>query len=111
MYKNSSNTFSQLKSLFVSLQEFETKSIKPKKSMGTRWLGHKVRGMTKLNDKFGVYATLIKNAIEDKKCASANRAVLQGKLNALKKGRCHSSKCLDFLDPVKTFHRKSSMTS
>ena len=62
---------------------FETKAIKPEKFTGTRWFDHKVRGMAKLNDKFRIYATQIKNSIEDRKCAAADRAVLQGKLNAL----------------------------
>ena len=42
-----------------------------------------MKGMAKLNDKFGIYATQIKNSIEDRKCAAADRAVLQGKLDAL----------------------------
>ena len=42
-----------------------------------------MRGMTKLNDKFGIYATQIKNSIEDRKCAATDRAGLQGKWNAI----------------------------
>ena len=48
MYKNSNKKLRQLKSLFESLQEiyeFETKAFKPEKSLGTRWLDHKVRGI------------------------------------------------------------------
>ena len=75
MYKNSSKKLSQLKSLFESLGEvydFESKSIKPEKSTGTRWLDHKVRAMTKMNDKFGVYAKQIQNAIEEKSSSTDN---------------------------------------
>ena len=84
-------------SLFESLQEiyeFETKAIKPEKSTGTRWLDHKVRGMEKLNDKFGIYATQIKNSIKDRKCSSR-------KVERVNAGRCRSSKC--------SFNRKNEM--
>ena len=62
LHKNSSNKLSQLKSLFDSrreVYEFESKSIKPAKSTGSRWLDHKARAMTKLNDKFGVYVNML----------------------------------------------------
>ena len=58
MYKNSSKKLSQLKTLF--------------KSMGTRWLDHKIKGMEKLTDKFGVYAAQIKNSIDARNCTAAD---------------------------------------
>ena len=77
MYKNSSKNLSQLKTLFKSLTEiyeYETKAIKPEKSTGTRWLDHKIKGMEKLTDKFGVYAAQIKNSIDARNCTAADRA-------------------------------------
>ena len=67
LFKKSSKKLSQLKSLLKDLEsvyDFESKSIKPEKSSGTRWLDHKIRAMKKLIDKFGVYAKQIECSIE-----------------------------------------------
>ena len=106
MYKNSSKKLSQLKTLFKSLTEiyeYETKAIKPEKSTGTRWLDHKIKGMEKLTDKFGVYAAQIKNSIDARNCTAADRAVLQGKLNALTQVSVilRSALLTDILEPAK----------
>ena len=115
MYKNSSKKLSQLKSLFESLGEvydFESKSIKPEKSIGTRWLDHKVRAMTKLNDKFGVYAKQIQSAIEEKS-SSTDNAILQGKLNALTTADVllRSAFLADILEPAKILSLVSQQES
>ena len=106
MYKNSSKKLSQLKTLFKSLTEiyeYETKAIKPEKSTGTRWLDHKIKGMEKLTDKFRVYAAQIKNSIDARNCTAADRAVLQGKLNALTQASVilRSALLTDILEPAK----------
>ena len=85
LFKKSSKKLSQLKSLFQSLEElydFDSKSIKPEKSTGTRWIDQKAKAMTKLNDKFGVHATQIENSIDQTPKASG-KATLRGKLNRL----------------------------
>ena len=77
---------SQLKSLLKDLEsvyDFESKSIKPEKSSGTRWLDHKIRAMKKLIDKFGVYAKQIECSIEQAG-KYKDKATLQGKLTAMK---------------------------
>ena len=106
MYKNSSKKLSQLKTLFKSLTEiyeYETKAIKLEKSTGTRWLDHKIKGMEKLTDKFGVYAAQIKNSIDARNCTAADRAVLQGMLNALTQASVilRSALLTDILEPAK----------
>ena len=100
----SSKKLSQLKSLFQSLEElydFDSKSIKPKKS-STRWIDHKAKAMTKLNDKFGVYAKQIENSIEQTPKAS-DKATLRGKLNRLTTADVllRSAFLTDILEPVK----------
>ena len=59
--------------------------------------------MARLNDKFGIYVTQIKNSIEDRKCAAADRVVLQGKLNALTQAGVvlRSVLLTDILEPAK----------
>ena len=86
LFKKSSKKLSQLKSLLTDLEsvyDFESKSIKPEKSSGTRWLDHKIRAMKKLIDKFGVYAKQIECSIEQA-AKSKDKATLQGKFTAMK---------------------------
>ena len=58
--------------------------------------------MTKLNDKFGVYAKQIQKAIEEK-CSSTDKAILQRKLKALTTADVllRSAFLTDILQPAK----------
>ena len=113
LFKKSSKKLSQLKSRFQSLEklyDFDSKSIKPEKSTGTRWIDHKAKAMTKLNDKFGVYAKQIENSIEQTTKAS-DKATLRGKLNRLTTADVllRSAFLTDILEPVKILSLVSQM--
>ena len=105
LFKKSSKKLSQLKSLLKDLDsvyDFESKSIKPEKSSGTRWLDHKIRAMKKLIDKFGVYAKQIECSIEQA-ARSKDKATLQGKLTSMKSSDVllRSAFLSDILEPAK----------
>ena len=105
LFKKSSKKLSQLKSLLKDLEsvyDFESKSIKPEKSSGTRWLDHRIRAMKKLIDKFGVYAKQIECSIEQA-AKSKDKATLQGILTAMKSSDVllRSAFLSDILEPAK----------
>ena len=56
--------------------------IKPVKSIGTRWIDHRIRAMQRLVDKFELYCQHLQHAIPEVK-SSKDRAVLQGKFDKL----------------------------
>ena len=47
------------------IYEFANKAVRPEKSSGARWIGHKLRAMSKLNDKYGAYVSHSENVIAD----------------------------------------------
>ena len=85
LYKKPCKKLRELKLLAAVLKEiyvFQNNSICSEKVSDTRWIGHKMRAMGKLSDKFGVYAAHLGNTIADttKQC---DRATRQGKYNKL----------------------------
>ena len=110
LFKKSSKKLSQFKSLLKDLEsvyDFESKSIKPEKSSGTRWLDPKIRAMKKLTDKFGVYAKQIEFSIEQA-AKSKDKATLQEKLTAMKSSDIflRSAFLTDILEPAKIISLK-----
>ena len=78
--------------------------IKPVKSTGTRWIGHKLRAMERLVEKFGLYTQHLENVLESIR-SSKDKAILQGKFNKLidSKVLLRSAFFLDILTEAKKF--------
>ena len=85
LHERSSKKHRELKQLYVLLQDrydyYGGSGVKPLKSMGTRWLDHKLRATGRMIDKFALYTQHLQNFIESSK--PSDRGPLQGKLNKL----------------------------
>ena len=82
--------------------DFEDNSLRPSKTYGTRWIGHRLRAIHKLYDKFKLFALNFENLIT----ASNNnkdRAVLEGTCQKLVSSSIimNVSVFLDILGPIR----------
>ena len=105
LYQKSSKKLRELKLLFKEIDfEMYGDGVKPVKATGTRWIDHRIRAMTRLIDKFGLYSRHLHDFISREK-NSKNKATVQGKLNKLLDAQVILRSCLlkDLLAPAKIF--------
>ena len=70
VYHKSSKKLRKLRSLFDEIKgDFEMygEGVKPLKATGTRWIDHRIRAMSRLVDKFGLYVRHLKEFIAAEK--------------------------------------------
>ena len=104
LYEKSPKKLSQLKDLydhFNEIYEFESKSVKPLRASGTRWISHKLGAMRLAIDKFEVYIVHMQEMSEDKSFPPAVRNKLKGYLKLWNKTSLLVKLCFfaDLLEP------------
>ena len=68
LYKKSPKKLSELEEIYKNLKEemlFAEPGVTPKKVNGTGWISHKVSGIKRLLDKWGIYISHLKQMKED----------------------------------------------
>ena len=88
----------QLKEVY----EFESGTLKPLRSTGTRWIIHKLPAIHLIIDKFGLYMRHLDDMVADKSYTSNMRAKVKGFLDRWKKTSVLVNLCfyLEILIPV-----------
>ena len=107
LYHKSPKKLRELNKLFKDIQndfEFSGQGVKPVKATGTRWIDHRIRAVSRVIDKFGLYSQHLKKFISKEK-NSQTKAVVQGKLNKILDAQflLRSAFLKDLLEPAKTF--------
>ena len=115
IYQNSGKRLRELRSLHEILKDgysFENGEVKPSKSMGTRWIDHKLRAMKAFIDKSGLYLSHMQNVIADTSKKN-DKATLEGKRRRIAQGSV-LLKCamyVDILEPARQLSLVSQSTN
>ena len=84
LYEKSPKKCNQLEELHEQLKEvyeFESGTLKPLRSNGTRWITHKLSAIRLIIDKFGLYMRHLDDMVADKSYTSNMRAKVEGFLD------------------------------
>lgn len=100
LYRKAPKKYRQLKELhdeYEKIYEFETQSVKPKKSNGSRWVCHKLDALKMCKDKWSLYIAHLEKILIDCSYTTAEKAKMRGYLHKWKTSKMIIQVCF-FID-------------